>query len=55
MSLLHYTRAGRGNTLVLQHGYLGCSEMWFEKLDYFNSRYCIIPCRNSSLTTMGLG
>ena len=44
MDQLAYTRKGRGEPLVLLHGYLGGSAMWRDQIDFFsNSRDVIAP------------
>ncbi len=39
---LSYSREGRGDPLVLVHGYLGGAEMWRGQIDYFKDRYDVI-------------
>ena len=42
MTLLNYTRAGTGPTLVLQHGYFGSAAHWSNQFEFFNDRFDVI-------------
>jgi pimeloyl-ACP methyl ester carboxylesterase len=39
---LHYRRAGRGPTLVLQHGFLGGGEVWLPQIAYLARMFDVI-------------
>lgn len=42
MDVLHYTRRGAGETLVLVHGFLGAIEVFNEVIEEFNTQYDVI-------------
>ena len=39
---LHYTDKGKGNTLVLLHGFCESKEMWFEFVDELSDDFRVI-------------